>query len=149
MFTLTALSTIRMAIGLSLLCIPKFFITNFFPFFLPYTGTTAVAARMIGCRDLAIAALFYTHRRETSEDKPEESLISNETLKQALIAGIILDACDVVGFLWCFGEGMVSGEGLALLGIPAVGMLGLGVYNMRKVEGVTQVILSTEDYTES
>ncbi|KAL2834005.1 hypothetical protein BJY01DRAFT_253243 [Aspergillus pseudoustus] len=136
MYSITGLAALRMGVGVSLLCAPKLVLTTIFPFLLPYTGPVAVATRMLGCRDIALAALFYTHhtRRRTTTttttvmDDHENREKSNIQLKQALTAGIITDSLDVIGYLWCFGEGMLALEGLPYLIGPAVGMLGLGLY---------------------
>ncbi|KAL3487261.1 hypothetical protein BJX62DRAFT_241190 [Aspergillus germanicus] len=131
MYSITALAALRMATGVSLLCIPKPVLTHIFPFLLPYTGPIAVATRMLGCRDIALATLFYT-RRATATTEEDPDLEQSVIIKQALTAGIVADSLDVVAYLWCYGEGMLGGEGLCYLILPAVGMLGLGVYSFRR-----------------
>ncbi|KAJ0417867.1 hypothetical protein BJY00DRAFT_315468 [Aspergillus carlsbadensis] len=141
MYSITALAALRMATGVSLLCIPKPVLTHIFPFLLPYTGPIAVAARMLGCRDVALAALFYTRRARApataeneQEQDPDPDPDRSAILKQALTAGIVADSLDVVAYLWCYGEGTLGGEGLGYLIVPAVGMLGLGLYSSRRVQ---------------
>jgi hypothetical protein len=133
MYSITALAALRMATGVSLLCIPKPILTHILPFLLPYTGPIAVATRMLGCRDIALATLFYTQRarpRVTTEEDPDPD--QSAILIQALTAGIVADSLDVVAYLWCYGKGMLGGEGLCYLIVPAVGMLGLGLHNFRR-----------------
>ncbi|KAL2822118.1 hypothetical protein BJX63DRAFT_427463 [Aspergillus granulosus] len=138
MYSITALAALRMGIGASLLCLPKLVITHIFPFLLPYTGPVAVATRMLGCRDIALAALFYTRRTANEHDDSRQSAL----LKQALEAGIIADSLDVVGYVWCYGEGMLTLEGLPYLIVPAVGLLGLGLYNFKRVDAGLQELTS-------
>jgi hypothetical protein len=121
-----------MATGISLLCIPKPVLTHIFPFLLPYTGPIAVATRMLGCRDIALATLFYTRPATATTEEADPDLEQSAILKQALTAGIVADSLDVIAYLWCYGEGMLGGEGLCYLIVPAVGMLGLGVYSFRR-----------------
>ncbi|KAL2861637.1 hypothetical protein BJX68DRAFT_260449 [Aspergillus pseudodeflectus] len=115
MDSITALAALRMPTGVSLLCIPKPVLARIFPFLLPYTGPIAVATRMLGCRDIALATLFYTRQARatatTTTDVEDPDPDRSATLKQALTAGIRADLLDVVAYRWCYGEGTLGAEG--------------------------------------
>ena len=134
MLTIIALSTLRMASGASFFAIPELTAKAFL---LPYTGPVAITARMAGARDFAVGALLYTCRPKNSspaastataslsnENVSEITLLSrddlikltdNKELSRALLTGIVVDALDVLGCLWCYWERTLPIEGLGAL----------------------------------
>ena len=151
MLTIAALSTLRMASGASFFAIPELTAKAFL---VPYTGPVAIAARMAGARDFAVGALLYTCRPKnnrpgasTTASLPNDNgsgstllsrddsikLTDNKELRRALLTGILIDALDVLGCLWCYWEGTLPIEGLRALGGGAVIVLGVQIYTFYEV----------------
>jgi hypothetical protein len=141
-----------MASGASFFVIPKLTAKAFL---VPYTGPVAIAARMSGARDIVLGALLYTCRpvnsgpgvsitsARASNDNVSEStvlphdglikLTINKELRRSLLAAIVVDALDILGYLWCYWEGTLPIEGLGALGGGAVIIFGMQVYSLYKV----------------
>ncbi|KAI9038853.1 DUF4267 domain-containing protein [Aspergillus affinis] len=118
--TLTLLSTSRMAGGVLFLLAPKIAAANFS---LSYGPSSKVLTHLVGARDLIIGALLFTAHQE--KDKPN----GTREVKRALLAGLAMDAAEVITNLICYSSGELSAEPLTMLGGGAVVSFGLGLYN--------------------
>jgi hypothetical protein len=58
-------------------------------------------------------------------------LTNKQQLRQALLTVIVIDFLDLLGYLWCYGEGTLSAEGLQTLGGGAVFLLGEQIYALK------------------
>ncbi len=138
-WVLTVLATVRMASGASFFAVPELMSKAFL---VPYTGAVAVTARMAGARDLAVGALLYCSRTGQTKDfvsifrqlhMRTFKLTTKKELRRELLAGIVIDAFDVLGYLWCYWEGSLPIEGLRPLGGGAVVILGVKLFALHQV----------------
>ncbi|KAF5861975.1 hypothetical protein ETB97_012298 [Aspergillus alliaceus] len=150
MSSVTLLSMGRIAGGFLFLLAPKLDASTFF---LPYEPSTAVFSNLVASRDIVIGTLLYT-AQEPSGIKNLVSCLSmkpsffpsvtfwshlflipsaegrpNRDLKRALMAGIAVDAAELVTNFVCFMNGSLSAEGFRALGGGTLVCLGIGVYN--------------------
>jgi hypothetical protein len=147
--SLKTLSTLRMLTGLALLTVPRLAATAFF---VPYQPSLALYSRLTGIRDFAVGALLYTAIPTTQEqrqknnanhddnDAPGKPLLGGEItvngegmheVKRALMAGIVVDAVDVVSIMACFAEGNLDIKGVGMAGGGAALFCIWGIWCLR------------------
>ena len=150
MFSATLLSTLRAAVGTSLLLSPSLTAKAFFLPTLTYSaaGTTLVT-RLAGSRDLVLGlgTLYVVRRARRTFSKnggeraalleSESESIAKEAhgagfdggaVRAVLYANVAVDAVDVLSCVYCLlGEGL-GVEPLGMVGGGAVLFLGLGVW---------------------
>ncbi|KAL2857618.1 hypothetical protein BJX68DRAFT_263178 [Aspergillus pseudodeflectus] len=138
MQSLLALS--RIAFGLGFLTIPG-------PLAalsrMPFSPEAAIGCRMAGARDIVIGALLYTSLSRSSnptttaadarDAKPASARQGPRNrvwsaTQGALIAGMAVDAMDVLACLWGYLDGSLPLTPALLLGGGAAVLLDLGVY---------------------
>ena len=138
MLPITVLASLRMLLGTALLTTPRLTSSAFF---VPYTLSSAPLLRMAGTRDIVLGALLYTNNHHTNStrspagaERASSALLDSQAdsasdvdgkgkldgtdfkeARRALMAGITVDAIDVVSFLWGYGEGSLSVETLAVV----------------------------------
>ncbi|KAL3489684.1 hypothetical protein BJX62DRAFT_238811 [Aspergillus germanicus] len=136
MQSLLALS--RIAAGLGFLMFPGPVATLLR---MPFTPEAAIGCRMAGARDIVIGLLLYTSvnskshttSADTRDAKSDSSLQGmknrgwNDT-HRALVAGIAVDAFDVLACLSCYLDGSLPATPALLLGGGAAVLLDLGIY---------------------
>lgn len=150
MATLTTLSTLRMASGAFFFASPELAAKTFS---MPAAKPVAIVARMVGARDLAVGALLHTCRRGNNsqvlscnaEARPNNLvsasallrffsiLTNNKELRRALLATIVIDALDSLGYLWCYWEGNLSVDDLKVLTGGALLLLSVQIFAFYKV----------------
>ena len=86
---LTLLSTLRIGVGSVSFLLPSFTCSTLF---YPVPATSLLAVRLFGCRDLALGVLLATAK-------------SPEARRRAVLAGVAVDALDVVACVWGYGSG--------------------------------------------
>ncbi|KAJ0417381.1 ankyrin repeat-containing domain protein [Aspergillus carlsbadensis] len=133
MQSLLALS--RIAAGLGFLILPAP-ITSLLH--MPFTPEAALGCRMAGARDIVIGALLYTANTATTttpatNEKPDTARAGSKNrawsaTQTALVAGIAVDAMDVLACLWCYADGSLPLTPALLLGGGAGVLLDLGVW---------------------
>jgi len=148
--TLTTLSTLRMAAGVGLLAAPRL---TTIAFLVPYASSASLITRMGGVRDFVLGALLFTANRNRSasasiiSSPSDEGVVKPDTepllggvrngemgeVRRALMAGMLVDAVDIVSCLVCMGEGTLPLEGMGIAGGGAVVFLGLGAWGLRAV----------------
>lgn len=124
------LATSRMAVGLGFLTIPNHLATLFV---LPFSAEASIGCRMAGSRDLVLGALLYTCCSESTtsagtavgKDKKKESSGWTD-VQRALLAGIVVDALDVLACLWCYCDGSLPLTPALMLGGGAAVLCDIG-----------------------
>lgn len=163
MLSLSVLSTAREIVGAAFLVAPaltsKLFLIN-------ASASAILPTRMAGTRDIVVGALtFYTARqlrqalknREHHDTKHTNTAATASTplnnnnnnnnvanavtysqlnMRYVLLANIAVDALDVMSCAWCFGAGDMSLDSALMLGIGASGLMGLGLYSLRKLPAI-------------
>ncbi|KAL3442249.1 hypothetical protein BJX65DRAFT_313028 [Aspergillus insuetus] len=129
----------RIAAGLGFLTLPGPVATLFG---MPFTPEAVIGCRMAGARDIVIGVLLYTSRdissnaisaddRDAKTDRSTRLGMKNRgwsARQRALVAGIAVDAIDVLACLWCYLDGSLPLTPALLLGGGAAVLLDLGVY---------------------
>lgn len=130
------LATSRMAVGLGFLTIPSHLATLFT---MPFSPEATIGCRMAGSRDIILGALLYACcsrsptsgstavGKEKNGDKRELQSGWTDT-QRALLAGIVVDALDVLTCLWCYCEGTLPLSSALLLGGGAALFCDIGGY---------------------
>ncbi|OJJ58560.1 hypothetical protein ASPSYDRAFT_956365 [Aspergillus sydowii CBS 593.65] len=127
------LATSRMAVGLGFLTVPNHLSTLFV---LPFSADASIGCRMAGSRDLVLGALLYTccsgstttttsGGAAVGKDKKKSS---GTDIQRALLAGIVVDALDVLACLWCYCDGSLPLTPALLLGGGAAVLCDIGGY---------------------
>jgi hypothetical protein len=99
---LTLLSTLRIGVGSASFLLPSFTCSALF---YPVPATSLLAVRLFGCRDLALGVLLATAK-------------SPEARRRAVLAGVAVDALDVVACVWGYGSGELDPVRLSSLILP-------------------------------
>ncbi|KAA8645139.1 uncharacterized protein ATNIH1004_009356 [Aspergillus tanneri] len=114
---LTALATLRMAVGFGLISIPR---QVGAVFLLPYTPEVAITARMAGGRDFTVAALLFACRDQAIISGETDPVLKNArqgqrlgwtATQRALMAGMVVDGIDILNVVIGYLEGTLSIEG--------------------------------------
>lgn len=113
---------------------------------LPAAASSSLILRLAGSRDFALGALLWSASASAppstsaSADSGKDSILG---LRQALIAGALVDAIDLVSVGACFADGSLALESAVLVGAGAALFLGLGLVGLRSSrfaqDGYTQI----------
>jgi hypothetical protein len=108
---------------------------------MPFTPEAAIGCRMAGARDIVIGVLLYTSLTRSTNaigagasdaktDSSRQGLKNSgwSARQRALVAGIAVDAIDVLACLWSCLDGSLPATPALLLGGGAAVLLDLGVY---------------------
>ncbi|OJJ01159.1 hypothetical protein ASPVEDRAFT_82697 [Aspergillus versicolor CBS 583.65] len=128
------LATSRMAVGLGFLTIPKHVAALFN---MPFSPEASIGCRMAGSRDIILGALLYTcyskqGYRGTAVERPKNGDQHEQhgwtDTQRALLAGVVVDALDVLACWWCYCDGALPLTPALLLGGGAAVLCDIGAY---------------------
>lgn len=128
---INVLAIARSGVGIALLALPQ---TTARICLLPVAASSSLIFRLAGSRDFALGALLWTASASTqpstsaSADSRKDNALG---LRQALIAGAVVDAIDLVSVGACFADGSLALEPAMLVGGGAALFLGLGLVGLR------------------
>lgn len=132
-----ALAIARCGVGIALLALPQ---TTARLCLMPASAPATLIYRLAGSRDFAVGGLLWS--ASATAPQPSSTAIepppsaasaktSNPRLRQALIAGAIVDAIDLISVGASFADGSLPLEPAALVGAGAVLFLTLGLVGLR------------------
>ena len=142
---INVLAVARSGVGIALLALPQ---TTARLCLLPIAASSSLIFRLAGSRDFALGALLWSASASAqtstsasaSADSRKDSVWG---LRQALIAGAVVDAIDLVSVGACFADGSLALEPAMLVGAGAALFLGLGLVGLRSSrfsqDGFTQI----------
>lgn len=128
---INVLAVARSGVGIALLALPQ---TTAHMCLLPVAASSSLIFRLAGSRDFALGALLWSASASAqpstsaSADSRKDSVLG---LRQALIAGAVVDAIDLVSVGACFADGSLPLEPAILVGTGAALFLGLGLVGLR------------------
>lgn len=120
-----------MAVGLGFLTIPHHLAALFN---MPFSPEASIGCRMAGSRDIILGALLYTcySKQGTAVGKPKPDDQRERhgwtDTQRALLAGVVVDALDVLACLWCYCQGTLPLTPALLLGGGAAVLCDIGAY---------------------
>lgn len=122
---ITCLALARSLVGVALLALPQ---TTARIHFLPAPApSSTLLLRLAGSRDLALGGLLWSASRSAQPQSSPASDSQEPCLRQALIAGVVVDAIDLVNFGACFLDGSLPLRPSVLVGAGATLFLALGL----------------------
>lgn len=128
---INVLAIARSGVGIALLALPQ---TTARICLLPTAASSSLIFRLAGSRDFALGALLWSASASAppsisaSADGRKDGVLG---LRQALIAGAVVDAIDLVSVGACFADGSLALEPAVLVGAGAALFLGLGLVGLR------------------
>lgn len=123
-----SLAIARSVVGIALLAVPR---TTGRIFLLPTIASSTVFLRLAGSRDLALGGLLWSASQSAPPSSSASADPQSPALRQALIAGAVVDAIDLISVGACFADGSLALEPAALVGGGAVVLLGMGLVGLQ------------------